>query len=68
MRISFALKRVRSHAGIAAQATPPATPATSIAGSTSGESTPCSASATPPPAIAPIVSCPSAPMFQTLAR
>jgi hypothetical protein len=64
----LALKRVRSSAGIAAQAIPPSAPATIIAGSSSGEVDSWNSSARPPPQIAPIVSCPSAPMFQTLAR
>ena len=64
----MALKRVRRSAGTAAQAMPPSTPASAIAGSTKAPSTSYSASATALPAIAPTISCPSAPMFQTCAR
>ncbi len=53
---------------MAAQNIPPAMPATSIAGSTSADGESWKKSAMPPPNIAPIVSCPSAPMFHTLAR
>ncbi len=67
-RISLVLNRVRSSAGIAAHAIPPSTPAQSITGKANLPSAAPQKSATPPPAMAPRVSCPSAPMFQTFAR
>ena len=47
---------------------PPRMPASIIAGRIQRPVSPQVASATPPPAMAPMVSWPSAPMFQTLAR
>ena len=64
----MALKRVFSSAGIDAQSAPPIAPATIISGSSSGLVLPSKYSAMPPPAIAPTMYWPSAPMFQTLAR
>ena len=54
-RISLALNLVLSSAGIAAHSAPPIAPATTIVGSSSGlAARPRSASATPPPATAPV--------------
>ena len=64
----MALKRVLRKAGIAAQAMPPATPQTSISGSSQNPSLSWNNSAMPPPVMAPSTSWPSAPIFQTLAR
>ena len=62
------MKRTFRKAGIAAHAMPPSAPASSIAGSTSGLPLAPKFSATTPLAIAPRISCPSAPMFHTPAR
>ena len=68
VRISLALKRVFSSAGIAPQAMPPTTPVTSIAGNRNGLVLSWKKIAIPPPRMAPTVYCPSAPIFHTLAR
>ncbi len=67
-RISFALNRVFSTAAIEAHSAPPTAPPTTISGSSSGLVLPSKYNAMPPPAIAPTMYWPSAPMFQTLAR
>ena len=58
---------VFSQAGIAAQAMPPRTPQSSIAGTRKMLCWSKNASASPPPASAPITNWPSAPIFQTFA-
>ena len=68
MSISFAPNRLRSSAGIAAQAMPPQTPSTIISGRTSGDCHSVARTGMAAPTTAPMVSCPSAPMFQMLAR
>src|SRR5580658_1221498 len=67
-KISLARNRARRYAGIAAQAAPPSTPARSTAGTAQPPMAGPQYRPTPAPAIAPIVSCPSEPMFHTLAR
>ena len=64
----MALKRVRSSAGIAAHNAPPIAPATTIAGNNHAVRLVEERSATPLAAAAPMMNCPSAPMFHTLAR
>jgi len=53
---------------MAPHAMPPTAPATIIAGSSSELSLSAGCKASPVAAMAPIVSCPSAPIFQTLPR
>ena len=62
------LKRVFRNAGTAPQAMPPRAPATTIPGRIHALWLSWNQSARPPPQMAPMVSCPSAPMFHTLAR
>ena len=59
---------MRSTAGTAAQAAPPNTPAATISATTKGPPTVPKASPTPVAHSAPMMYCPSAPMFQTCAR
>ena len=68
VRISLALKRMRSQATSPPAAMPPASPAAIIAGNTIQAGASGSSRATPPPQMAPRVNWPSVPMFQRLAR
>ena len=63
-----AIAKVRKAAGIAAHTRPPRIPATSSSGKTHAVSGWPISSQAPKAQIAPMANCPSAPMFQTLAR